>query len=113
MSDASKRTGNLIKSTDITDLHGTIEFIDSLSQCGFGQIEAICGLALSALENPEAASDMGRIATALEAIQNISADIMNGINSHAEEVGCHWINAPWRRRAEASFQRAQNKRPKP
>nr|GAT44058.1 predicted protein [Mycena chlorophos] len=104
MSDASKRTGNLVKSTDASALQAAIETMDSLSQCGFGQIEAICGLALSALENPETATDIDRIGTALEAIQNIADDIKNSVNCQAEDVGCHWINVPWRRRADARRQ---------
>lgn len=101
MSTQPTQTGNPVKSTNLAALHDAIEVMDSLSQTGFGQIEAIAALALAALDAAGGPSCSGHVATALEAIKGIASGCMNSINGHAEEMGSHWINEPLRRRSAA------------
>jgi hypothetical protein len=75
-------------------LCNTIQFIDSLSQEGLGQIAAIAGLLKSAIEKGIVDDNLSTkdLYTAVCAIRSKAQDIENCINSEAESVGCNYTS---------------------
>ncbi|WP_051516733.1 hypothetical protein [Herbaspirillum sp. RV1423] len=73
----------------IMKLEKAVNFMDALSQEGFGQIAAIAKLAILSLETPEGYYPAHRetLAAAFTAICKIADDIADCINCEAEEVG--------------------------
>ena len=91
------------------DLQTAIEEIDGYTQSGFGQIGAVARLALLSREQ-KGAHDTGEdIASALEVIAWIAADIGNLINCTAEKVGCNYVDKRLQRRAEARLHQNDRK----
>lgn len=90
---------------DVQKLRDTVEFMDSLAQGGFSEISAIAKLALAQLEHPDGYRHPENIALALSAICGKADDIMNCINSEAEQVGCNYVDDALSRRqaARAAF----------
>ena len=86
---------------EVQKLRNAVEFIDSLSQCGFSEISSIAKLALARLETPDGYRHLDDIANALNAIWCKAEDIQNCINSQAEEVGCNYVDDAQRRRWDA------------
>jgi hypothetical protein len=76
------------------DLCNTIQFIDALSQEGFGQIAAIAGLLKTAIEKGIENDNLSSkdLYTAVCAIRGKAQDIENCINSEAESVGCNYTS---------------------
>lgn len=76
------------------DLCNTIQFIDALSQEGFGQIAAIAGLLKTAIEKGIADDNLSTkdLYTAVCAIRGKAQDIESCINSEAESVGCNYTS---------------------
>ena len=76
------------KSTDLRELHNTIEFMDGISQDGCSEIIAIAKLTLAFLERGDRLHDIETVAQAIHAIWSKAVDMENGINHQAGELGC-------------------------
>jgi hypothetical protein len=76
------------KSTDLHQLHNTIEFIDSISQEGCAEIIAIAKLTLAFLERDDSLQDTETVSHAIHAIWSKAAGMENDINAQAGELGC-------------------------
>jgi hypothetical protein len=98
---STTKTAATVPAVTLERLRITIKDMDAMSQEGFGHIEALAGVALMALETPDAYRFPELIAQTLEAISNIAQASMNMVNVSAEEVGCNWTEASKRRRMDA------------
>ena len=89
------------KSTDVKELHDTIEFIDHISSDASSEIVSIAKLALFRLESPDAYMHLNDIANALSAIWVKAMDANNSISVEAEGVGCNYVDEAQMRRLNA------------
>lgn len=76
------------RGSDLIPLTHSIDFMDALSQEGFGEIAALARLALCRLETPEGSDHIDDVAVALRHILDKSADIREAIHEEAERLGC-------------------------
>lgn len=88
--------------TEIKELRTALINVDAFSQSAFSEIASIASLALSCLESPEGYRRMDDIANALVVIRNKANETEDCINSHAEQVGCNYVDESRRRRWEAA-----------
>ncbi|MBB5188545.1 hypothetical protein HNQ57_002835 [Zhongshania antarctica] len=75
------------------ELCNTIQFMDALSQEGFGQIASIAELLKSAIEKGIEDNNLRPedLYMSVCAIRGKAQDIENCINSEAESVGCNYV----------------------
>ena len=99
---------SLDSSASMVQLCNAVEEMDSISQIGFSEIEAIARLALTAMENPRTCNDLDSFARAFNCIASKACDVQNMINSVAEGVGCNSIDESERRRWDAFRQARDN-----
>jgi hypothetical protein len=76
------------KSTDLHQLHNTIESMDGISQEGCSEIIAIAKLTLAFLERDDRLQDIETVSHAIHAIWSKAAGMQNDINAQAGELGC-------------------------
>jgi hypothetical protein len=86
---------------ELQTLRSAVQMADALSQGGMSKIASIARVVLKSLELPGGETRLEDIAQALITIEEIASLTEDQINSHAEEVGCNYLDDRAGRRMDA------------